>query len=459
MLLPDPRPTAAPAFQPLPGPRGLPVLGSTLDLLREGPLPCFERAWRRYGDAFSVVTPGRRLVVLVHPDMVQHVLRTNRQNYIKGTLYDEFRKLGGTGLVSSEGERWRRDRALAQPAFHRKQIAALAGLMAQSTDRVLDELAAAPEQEVDLSFVMMRLALIVMGHALFDQDLADAAGATGPAMTKALSLLVARSNEPFTLPVAWPTPQNRALKAALGTLREAVQDVLARHREAPADDDRALLLKMLLSARDEAGAGFTEEELYDQLLTLFVAGHETTALTLTWCLDLLHRHPAVRARLEAEVLGVLGDRPPGLADLAQLPYTRQVLEETMRVRPALWSVGRNAVEDDVVCGFRVPAGAWVVTPMYLTHRHPDFWVDPEQFDPDRFSSEASAHRHPCAWLPFSAGPRRCIGDSFAMLEMTIALARIAQRGHFVRSDDDPLGFDAQLSLRPDRPVRARMRWR
>lgn len=441
----------------LPVASGLPFFGSTFELMRKGPLPFFAEGWRAHGDAFAIRTPGRTMVVMTHPDMVRHVLRTNRQNYIKGAAYDEFRKLGGTGLVSSEGERWKRDRRLAQPAFHRKQLEALAGLMTDCTRDALDALPV--DTPFDLGFEMMRLALVIMGHALFDQDLSDEASGTGPAMTSALALLVERSNEPFTLPLYVPTPGNQELKAALSTLDESVRRVVERYRDQGADPSErgGLLLRMLIEARDEEGAGegFTDAELRDQLLTLFVAGHETTALTLTWCFHLLDANPEARERLEAEVDEVLGDRAPGFADLKRLPWTKQVLEETMRVRPALWAVARNTVEEDEVCGHRIPAGSWVILPIYLTHRHPEFWDEPERFDPERFSPEASAGRHTCAWLPFSAGPRRCIGDSFGMMEMTFALAMFTQRLRLLREDPEPLGWNAQLSLRPERPVRAR----
>ncbi len=437
--------------------KGWPVIGPAIELGKRGPLNVFVDGQRTLGDVFGFSLLGRYQLVVCHPDILREMVIKKGRNFIKGPAYDEFRKLGGEGLISSEGARWRSDRRTLQPAFRRARIAALEEMMVRCIAERLDAVFA-EDAPVDVGDVMMRVALVIMGYALFDQDLSDSATATAAAMTEALSLLLARSDQPISLPLWMPSPGNRAVVRALDTLDAHVRLVLDRYRTSGKTESGALLLEMLANARDaETGEPFSDRALRDHIVTLFVAGHETTALTLTWCVTLLHAHPDLRARVEAEVDVVLGRRDPTVADLDRLVYTQQVLKETLRLRPPLWAVARNAVEDDTLGGFAVPAGTWTVGCLYLAHRHPDVWPDPERFDPDRFAPDADIRSG--AWEPFSLGPRKCIGDRFAMMEMTFTLAMLIQRGWLERVDDDPVDWVASISLRPARPVMATPRAR
>lgn len=451
-LVPDP-----------PQPRGLPILGNLVALSRSGLLPFVSQMWREHGDIFSFQAAGRRTVVVAHPNVMEQVLSTQRENYVKGNAYDGIRLIVGQGLLTLEGDAWKQRRLLEQPSFHRASIQKLVGAMSAITARTLDRwrerfpLGGTFEAHEE----MMRLTLEVVGETLFGQELgASTTDASGRAFGVALELISTRGNSPFQLPLMVPTPSNVRLRRALELLNRTTYNIIDRARAARDGEATPTLLSMLLDVRDaDTGQPLSNQDLRNEVITLFFAGHETTALTMTWGIDLLSRHPAVVERMRAEVDSVLGGRVPTAEDLQKLTYVRQVIDEILRLRPPAWIIARNAVADDILGGFRVRAGDLVIPAIYFTHRHPDFWEDPERFDPDRFSPERSKGRNHWSYLPFSLGPRMCIGNIFSLVESQIILAMFLQHLDLRRTTTKDVPIKPIGTLRPAAPMPVELRWR
>ncbi len=410
-----------------PGPRAWPVLGDPGALRASSNLLQYvEGHWQRYGDVFRVRMLGASLLVIAHPDAIKHVLWSKRQNYVKGKAYDGVRRVLGAGLVTLEGDAWKERRTLAQPAFHRRSLEKLTAFMVDSGARYFNGLltrARGGSIEIDAVTEMTKLTLDVVVNALFGQALDDAK-VPYEALSHALELMSQGSNT-VVLPAWVPTPHNLKLNRTLAELDRIVFDIINHARKAERDDGS--LLSMLLTARDEQGAPLDDRAIRDEVLTLFIAGHETTALTLTWMFALLDKQPLVLTRMQAEVRDVLGGRDPSFADIPKLTYLRQVIDEVLRMRPPAAFVARNAVADDEIGGYRVYAGEVVLLFFWGTHRHAEYWSEPERFDPERFTPEQDKERNSWSYLPFSAGPRSCIGNMFSLTETVLLLAQLLNR--------------------------------
>jgi cytochrome P450 len=429
----------------LPGPRYLTPFEAGR-ILRRDPLGFVDRLAREFGDVVLLRMGPVRLYVLFHPDHVRHVLQENHQNYVKGPIIARTKVLIGDGLFTSEGSLWRRQRRLAQPAFHRARVAGFVETMVRATAERLARWDAAAGGVLDVAAEMSDLTLTVVGRTLFGQDLADRAADAGRALRVALEFTAARTMSWLALPLAVPTPRHRAFRAALAALDALVFELIASRRDGA---ERGDLLSMLVAARDEeTGEGMTPRQLRDEVMTFFLAGHETTAVALAWTWSLLARHPEVEARLGAEVDAVLGDRPPTFADLPQLPLARMVVEEAMRLYPPVWGIGRQAIRADSIGGFPLPPGALVNLSPWVTHRHPDFWPEPERFDPDRFAPDRPDPRSRFAYFPFSRGPRQCIGETFALVEAQIVVAMVVQRFRLGLAAGHVAEPEVHLTLRP-----------
>jgi cytochrome P450 len=407
-----------------PGPRGWPVLGM-LPAVRRDPIGVFTSAARTFGDVTYFKIGPRRGFLITNPDDVRHVLQDNARNYHKSPLYEKLRMFLGNGLLTSEDEFWLRQRRIAQPAFHRQRMMALAGVMAEAARDAAArwEPLAAAGKPVDVDEEMMRLTRTVVVRALLGADL----GPFTSTIDDAWTIINQHIGESFWAlgPDTLPTPKYRRFKAARSVLRGAVDHVIAERRRNLSEG--ADLLSMLMSARDEeTGETMSDEQLRVEVTTFLLAGQETTSLALTWTWYLLSQHPAVRERLEAEIDAVLDGRPPGYSDLANLPYLRMVVDESMRLYPPAWGFSRQALADDALGGFRLPRGWLAFVIPYVLHRLPAYWQDPDVFDPERFLPERSADRPKFAFIPFGAGPRRCIGDQFALIETQLSVATFAQ---------------------------------
>jgi cytochrome P450 len=443
--------------QPLPGPRGLPLIGHVTPFIRHGILGAFDSLARRYGPCYRLPLPfGNTAVVLAHPDGVERVLRSNRDNYIKGAVYDGTRLLLGEGLVTAEGHAWERQRATMQPAFSSTRLAAYLQTMTGCIDELLVQWRKIPAgQHIDLSAEMTRLTLDIAGRTLFGLDMSGHSSRAGKAFRDGLRGIGSRGPGGLAVPLWLPTPVNIRFRRALVTLDGLVYDIIRRFRAGEAVNPENTLLGILMSARNpDTGEGLSDRQLRDELVTLFLAGHETTASMLVWTFYLLSRSLDVRGRLEQE-LDTLHDGPPSLSTLKKLEYAPMVLSEALRLYPPAWTIARNVINDDEVCGYRVPGGSFVLLSPFITQRLEEFWPDPERFDPQRFTAANVRGRHRFAWFPFSAGPRVCIGKQFAMLEGQLILAQV-MREFRVNVDGKTLGFKAEGTLHPDRPVSTRL---
>jgi cytochrome P450 len=431
------------AGRSVPGPRG-PLSG--LPLIRK-PIPFIEKLFREYGDVVSARFLNFPVYIVAHPEGVKHVLQENHRNYTKSRDYVILARLLGQGLVTSEGSIWLAQRRLMQPMFHHQKIAAFGTTMTDCTLGMLDRWSgiAGRHEPVDVTSEMMRLTLEIVGRALLTMDLTSQADTIGRTMTTA--------NERFGqfdigMLAPWlPTPKNFRFRKAVGELRRIVLEIIANRRRE--NRDYGDLLSMLLAARDEeTGAAMSDEQLRDEILTLILAGHETTANALSWTWYLLSQNPEAERKLHAELDEVLGGRPPAMADLGKLNYTGMVIDEALRIYPPVWSIGRAAIADDEIMGYRIPRGSNVMLSQWLTHRHPQFWENPERFEPERFSAERAAGRPRYAYFPFSGGPRQCIGNIFALTEAQLVLATIAQSYRLRLVPGHPIELQPLITLRP-----------
>lgn len=437
-----------------PGPDGVPVLGSLLDYVRD-PLEFFTRCGTEYGDVVRTNFANYDVFVLSHPDHVEHVLVENADNYWKGQFQtDMFENLLGDGLFVSDGDLWKRQRRLIQPAFYPQRIESYTDFMTDATADTVDEWEDGEIRDVHAD--MMELTIEVLGNALFDMDLRDDVGVVGDSMTAIVERFEPNSRIPAQIPDWVPTRRNRRYLRAIRALEGVIEEVVEERRATGTDGDD--LLSSLLRAGED-GEGMSDEQLRDEMMTFILAGHETTALTLTYALYLLATHPEHMTRLADEVDDVLGDDPPTADDRSSLEFTDRVIEESMRLYPPIFTLQREPHEDDEIAGYRVPAGSIVVLPQWIVHRDDRWFDDPGAFRPDRWNDGLEASRPDGAYFPFGLGPRHCIGKRFAMTEATLVLATLAQRVRFENVPDTSLDLGVQLTLRPTDPVQLRVRKR
>lgn len=447
------------AGAPLPGPRGLPGIGAVHPFPFRGILGTFVAMADRYGPCYRVPLPfGQTAVTLSEPDAVDRVLRSNRENYPKASVYDGARLLLGNGLVTSEGSFWERQRRLAQPAFKNTRLARYLHTMGDCTERLLEEWRGGLDGAgIDLHAAMTRLTMNIVGRTLFGLDLSDQNSSAGEAFTHALRGIGTRGPGNLQVPLWLPTPGNLRFRQALRKLDILVYEIIRRFRAGGAEQADHTLLGAFVAARDpQTGEGMSDQQLRDEVVTLYLAGHETTASLLTWTFYALAREPEMAARVLEEVDTLSPDAVPTLEGINRLTYLPRVLSEVLRLYPPAWTIARNVLEDDLVCGYRVPAGCFVLLSPFITHRLEAHWPKPQRFDPERFTPENSKGRHPFAYFPFSAGPRVCIGKHFSLYEAQLVLAMVLREFRVEVADGRPVGFKSVGTLRPDRTIQARI---
>jgi cytochrome P450 len=433
-----------------PGPRAWPLIGN-LGILR-GLHPFLEQCWREHGDVFRFHVPGMRAVVITHPDQLQRVLVGNRHNYVKGDVYNSTRRLLGDGLLTSEGNAWRGRRTLIQPAFHRKSLQDLTTIMAESGQAYfakLEQKVGSQSLELDVHHEMVHLTLDVVINALFGRGTFDSDNVSYGALNDALKVISSNGNG-VQLPAWMPTPSNLLHQRTLRALDANVYQIIANARARDGEDGS--LLSMLLATRDEQGEPLSDRAIRDEVITLFMAGHETTALTMTWLLSLMDGRPEVVLQMQEEIDQVSPDRDPGFEEIPKLVYVRKVVDETLRLCPPAPMVARNAVEADELGGFEIKAGEAVIPWIWAAHRHPDFWQEAERFDPERFTQTASKGRHPGCYLPFSSGPRICIGNAFSLIETVLLVAQLLRRFDVKVRSCSGVQPVVVATARPSRPV-------
>jgi cytochrome P450 len=401
------------------------LVGNLLDYARD-PLGFMARCSREYGYVVRLHMGGLTLYLLSHPDHAEYVLVKNNRNFIKSRYFRRELSFLGQGLLNSEGELWRRQRRLAQPAFHKRRVSTYGETMVSHAERML---ATWRDGEVrDVHQEMRRLTLGIVAEVLFgvNKDKADEVREILEWLDKHANRLEEQGSAMVVrfLLGNFPTPANLRFRKGIGRLDEVIYAVIRERREN--GEDTGDLLSMLLSFRDEEGGGMSDKQLRDEVLTLLLAGHETTALALSWTWYLLSLHPRVEARLREELHEVLEDRAPTAEDLPRLPYAEMVIKEAMRLYPPAWGVSREAIEECEIGGYRVPAGTQLLIVLWAMHRDPRYFRDPETFEPARWEGGLAKRVPRYAYLPFGAGPRVCIGGSFALTEAILLLATIAK---------------------------------
>ena len=431
-----------------PGPEGLPVLGSIVDV-RKDPLEMFERGRREYGDTVRYRFGPFDMVAIHRPEDIRTVLLERAEDFHKSPTYEGLKL---EGLLTSEGAFWKRQRKLMTPAFHHKRLLGFCEHMVGCASDLADEWDQLASGErppiIDLHAQMLSLTFRIVGLTLFSTELSDKAGDMGPALATVLEHANHLAVSMLLAPPTWlPTPRNVRFQAAMKVVDDVVLGIIAERRRT--HEDTGDLLSMLMAATDETGEiHMSDRELRDEVATLVLAGHETTAQALTWTFMLLSRHPEIERRVVAEIQAVCGDRPPTMQDLPALEYTGRVIDEAMRLYPPAWLFERQALVDLELDGYFIPAGTLVAVSPWVLHRHPEHWPNPEGFDPDRFLPERVAARPRYTYLPFGGGPRQCIGVNFALYEAKLVLATLLQRYSAELLPAQDLRTEAAVTLRP-----------
>ncbi|MBZ5677451.1 MAG: cytochrome P450 [Acidobacteriia bacterium] len=426
-----------------PGPKGHLLVG-VLPEFRKDPAGFLETMAREYGDVVYIPLGRQHIYYLGHPDAIRDVLVTHQNKFKKSRMLERARVLLGDGLLTSEGEHHRRQRRLVQPAFHRDRLAGYGAVMVERTAVVRDQWQ--PGQPFDVLQEMMRLTLAIVAKTLFSTDVDSEADDIHAALTEVFGLF-----EIILMPFSeilekLPLPSVRRFKRARQRLDETIYRLIAERRAQ--GGDAGDLLSMLLLAQDEEGSGgMTDKQVRDEALTLFLAGHETTANALTWAWYLLSQNPEAEATFHAELDRVLGGRLPSFEDLPQLRYTESIFAETLRTFPPAWGIGRRALEDFPVGEFVIPARSVVLMSPYVVHRDPRWFPDPTSFRPERWLEEHPT-RPKFAYFPFGGGARVCIGERFAWMEGTLLLAAIGQRWRLRLERGHRVETHARITLRP-----------
>lgn len=431
-----------------PGPKGWPWVGILPAILRKGMMEVFLQIQRDHGDIAKFTMAGQTTWLLSKADHAERVLLTHRDKYAKGKMYDNFRLLAGDGLVTSEGDLWKRQRKIAQPSFHHQSLRKMASSMIHAIQRTIDTWEATiPDGTViDIYDSMMRMTLQILGETLFSRDLSLDADRSTAAFAEVLEAISQRGNSLFSLPLSIPTPANLHMRRSLRLLDEIVYGMIdeRKGREAEHHD----LLSMWLLATDEDGHSLPRKLVRDEVITLMLAGHETTGLGLTWLWYLLSQNPHAEASLHDEIHTQLNGADPTFEDLPKLGTTGMSFSETLRMYSPVWIYGRNVVEEDEIDGHRILPGEMVMLFPYFIHHDPRHWDEPYSFRPERFEPSTAKQRHRYAYFPFSSGPRVCIGNLFSMAEAQLAISMIARRFRFrLAPGFQPLA-EPQITFRP-----------
>ena len=444
-------PSKRPARRP-PGPKGLPVLGSLLDLGHDV-LGFLSGCARRYGDMTGFTLAGWPAVLLAHPSLVEEVLVRHPENFAKHRFFwRHVTAIFGQGLLTSEGDFWLHQRRLAAPAFSGARLERYGEVMVRYAQAMLRDWQ--PGQSLDLQREAMGLTLKIVAKTLFDAETDDDVAEIHDRFGEVLEEIAVRFHRPFRIPDAVPLPGNLRYRRGVARIDRLVARILDERRRNPGD--RGDLLSMLLAARDRQGQPMGARQIRDEAVTLLLAGHETTALTLSWAWHLLSLHPDADARLAEEVRRVLGGRPPTFADMQNLPFTEQVVTETMRLYPPAYAIGREAVADCEIGGYPIAAGTTVYLSAWVHHRDPRWFDEPLAFRPQRWDDDLAKRLPRFAFMPFGGGPRICIGNRFAMMEAMLILATVAQSFTFANEAKQPIVPSPSITLRPKGGVPARL---
>jgi cytochrome P450 len=436
------------------GPRGGVFVGNMRELT-ENPLAFFTTCAREYGDFVPLRLGTRAGVFMNHPDLIESVLVGRHRDFRKSLALQRSRFLLGNGLLTSEGDFWRHQRRLIQPAFHRERIEGYGRIMVEYAQRTTESWTDGETR--DIHEEMMHLTLGIVAKTLFNADVSDEADEVGDALAMALDTFNDRVNAIFLVPMWVPTPANLASRRAVRQLDRVVYGIIEGRRAG--GEDPGDLLSMLLRAQAEGGESMTDKQLRDEAMTLFLAGHETTALALSWTFYLLSQYPEAETRLVSELQEVLRGRAPEVGDIRRLEYTEMVVMEAMRLYPPAWAIGREAIRDVEIGGYHLPKGTIVLMSQWVMHRDPRYFDDPTRFRPERWAGDFGKRLPKFAYFPFGGGPRHCIGSSFAMMEAVLLTASIAQRYRMELVPGQRITPQPSITLRPVEGIEMALRRR
>lgn len=437
-----------------PGPRGLPLLGCAPQVKRD-PLGFFSDLAAAHDGLASLRVGGETVYVLNSPDAFEHVFIGNWRNYKKSSFYDKLVPTFGNGIVVSEGDFWRKQRQLMNPAFHRQSLERIGETMRRKTrERVALLKDRGPDDVFDLADEITEHSIEIVLESLFGSDIAGRIDVLAEAVDTMLEIAEKRF---WAVPDLHNTPLSRLYwrhRAARRVFDDMVYGIIERRRSL--DISEPDLLGMLLDARDaDTNEGMSDTQLRDEVTTLLVTGHESTANAMIWTLYSLTRHPEVLRRVRREIEDLCGDEIPDDGQLREQTYLRQVIEESMRLYPPAWTTSRTAIEDDEILGYPVRAGTNVMVSPHVIHQNPRYWKNPQVFDPERFAPENRDRRPKFAYIPFGGGPRSCIGSNFAMMEMQITITALLQNFDLEIAQSEAVAREAVISIRPRGGIRFR----
>jgi cytochrome P450 len=449
-------PSANKVLRPPPGPKGHFLLGNLAAVSHDW-LGFYSRCAKEYGDVVRLRYLHVPICLLMHPRDIEYVLVTNSGNFTKSADYRALTRVLGNGLLTNEGKSWQRQRGLIQPAFRRENILSYAPVMTCAGNRLLGSWTSGESRNVHED--MMALTLQIVAQCLFGAEVTGVAERVGKAMQVVTDRFIADASQALLLPFDLPDFLAPARRRAIRDLKNVINGIIRERRAL--NQPRGDLLDTLLQAHDSEGRPMSDAQLRDEVMTLFLAGHETTAIALSWTCFLLAENPQIEAKLVEELRTVLGDRVPAADDVPLLRYTEMILKESMRLYPAVWGIGRRALSDCEIGGYHVRAGTNVFIFQSLTQRDPRFFSNPDAFDPERWREDpVRLGKIPrFAYFPFGAGPRVCVGASFAMLEATLLLAMVQQKFQLRLVPGHPVQPIASVTLRPKHGIRVTVRSR
>ncbi|MDQ3052073.1 MAG: cytochrome P450 [Bacteroidota bacterium] len=429
------------------GPYGHPLLGNLKDL-RTRVLDFFSELQKKYGDISTIRFSIRKVSYIQHPDYIHHVLQENNRNYTKSLRYEQLKYLLGNGLLTSEAEFWLRQRRMIQPAFYKQKLQLLTEEMVSCTNEMmLNWEKDFQNKSFNFAAEMMALTLQIVGKTLLNADVKSDAKNVGDALSFLLKAVNIRTRTPVLLPMWVPVPTHLKITKAVKTINSVLDKIFETRRRTSSDHND--LLSMLMEARyEDTGEPMGNKQLRDEVMTLFVAGHETTANSLSWTMYLLSRHPEVMQKCVNEINQVLQNRLPAFSNIGELKYLTMVIEESMRLYPPAWIIGRKTIHHDAFGGYKFAPGHNVLISPYALHRDPRYWPDPEKFLPERFLPDEIKKRPRNSYLPFGAGPRMCIGNNFAMMEMQLVISMLLQKFRFTPANNQPVIPEPLITLRP-----------
>jgi len=426
-----------------PGPKGEPFIGNARAFVLE-PLEYLKRCAQEYGDIMQIRLGTTAIYMLSHPDHIEHVLVTHNNKYKKSRFTQRRKSLFGNGLIFSEGDFWLRQRRLMQPAFHQKRVASYGTAMVQLSQQMGERWR--DDETLNMHEEMMQLSLKIVLKTLFDTESAGDAKQIGEVLDILIDQVSAAAVRPIQFPDWLPTPGNRRYNAALAKLDTIIRQIIRDHRQRTTDNGD--LLSTLLHVQDEDGSRMTDKQLRDEVVNLYIAGHETVALTLAYTWRLLAEHPDVEAKLHDELEHVLGSRTPTMEDLPNLPYSEQVITESMRLYPPVWGVFRDCKTADEIGGYTIAPGTVILLSPWVVHHDAHYYAEPEEFRPERWDKSSQQPIPRYAYFPFGGGQRLCVGNIFAMVEARLVFATLAQKWRFTLSPEDTLELVPSITIRP-----------